>query len=187
MNTPPTRDQFGNSRHLHVRVERPEDEVSVRDVLVAAFARPAEADLVETLRERDAIFGSWIAEISGEIIGYIAFSPLRLEPAHAEIPLVALAPVAVHPNHQRKGYGTLLTKAALRHLRGLGVAAVMVLGPPSFYHRFGFVPAAQFGITCTFPPASAFMALELSSGALAGCEDSTARFHRSFDVLPATE
>jgi putative acetyltransferase len=46
---------------------------------------------------------------------------------------------------------------------------MVVLGDPAYYGRFGFAPAAALGLACEFDaPPEAFMALELSPGALAG-------------------
>ena len=42
-----------------------------------------------------------------------------------------------------------------------------MLGHPTYYPRFGFVPAVRFGLTFgEMPPRDAFMAMELVPGAL---------------------
>jgi putative acetyltransferase len=77
--------------------------------------------------------------------------------------------MAVRPDHQRSGIGDQLIRAGLKECRRSGYSAVVVLGHPEYYPRFGFVPAHTFGLTCEFPsPPEAFMALELESAALNG-------------------
>ena len=62
-----------------------------------------------------------------------------------------------------------MIRAGLDECRARGYAAVVVLGHPEYYPRFGFVPAHTFGLSCEFPsPPEAFMAIELDAGALAG-------------------
>ena len=65
---------------------------------------------------------------------------------------LTLAPLAVSESHQRTGVGSSLTQEALRHADDLGEAVVVVLGHPSYYPRFGFVPAIGIGI---YPPEGA--------------------------------
>jgi putative acetyltransferase len=75
----------------------------------------------------------------------------------------------VRPEHQLAGVGKRLVRAGLDECRRAGYSAVVVLGHPEYYPRFGFVPAHTFGLTCEFPsPPEAFMAVELLPGALTG-------------------
>lgn len=75
---------------------------------------------------------------------------------------VALAPLAVAPEHQRTGVGTDLVRHGIAALRGRRYGVLVVLGPPAFYRRFGFKPASAFNLRCEFPaPPESFMALSL--------------------------
>jgi putative acetyltransferase len=77
--------------------------------------------------------------------------------------------MAVLPSYQRKGIGSRLLRSALDKCRELDYDAVVVIGHPEFYPRFGFVPARLKGIRCEFDvPDEAFMLLELREDALAG-------------------
>ena len=80
---------------------------------------------------------------------------------------VALAPLAVHPDHQRKRIGGLLVQHGLELLRGRGEKIVIVVGHPDYYPRFGFSREKARSLESPFP-AEAFMAIELSTGALDG-------------------
>jgi putative acetyltransferase len=96
---------------------------------------------------------------------------------------MGLAPMAVLPARQRQGIGSALVRDGLGRCRELGYEAVVVLGHPGYYPRFGFVPASRFGIGCEYDvPAEVFMALELVPGALRG-KPGTIRYHPAFAEL----
>lgn len=180
---------------LHIRAERPEDAAGVDDILVQAFGRTYEADLVIRLREAGRASITLVAEKAGAPVGHILFSPLALTgyaPPHApealperslvrpptpwpgcapgSICLLALAPVAVLPAFQRQGIGGKLIKQGLLAAGPLTWASgVVVVGHAAYYPRFGFLPASNFDLTCPFKvPDESFLALELEPGALAG-------------------
>ena len=164
---------------MQIRNEEPADWAAVHAVNEAAFGRSAEADLVDALREQATPLVSLVAEKDGDVVGHILFSLVSLG-AHAELKIMGLAPMAVAPGHQRQGIGTLLVPAGLEECRRLGCLAVVVLGHPEFYPRFGFVPSSRFGIGCEYEaPEEAFMALELCPGALSG-KSGTVQFHAAF-------
>ena len=168
---------------MEIRDERPQDATAVASVDEAAFARPDEARLVETLRRDGAAVVSLVAEVDGEIVGHILFSEVTLEPARPVVDVVALAPVAVRPGLQRGGIGSALIEAGLRRCARLGYGAAVLLGHPSYYPRFGFLPAHRFGLRCEFPaPPEAFMALELAPGGLEGAP-ALVRYHPAFAAV----
>jgi putative acetyltransferase len=84
---------------------------------------------------------------------------------------VALAPVAVDPAHQRQGIGSRLIQRGLELLRNQGEKIVIVVGHPAYYPRFGFSTLSAEGLESPFPR-EAFMALELTVGALDGIRGS---------------
>ncbi|MDB4637726.1 N-acetyltransferase, partial [bacterium] len=93
------------------------------------------------------------------------------------------APMAVLPDFQRQGIGSELVTAGLNICREQGWDAVVVLGYPEFYPRFGFVPASQFKIGCEYDvPDEVFMLVELNTGALDGCWG-TVNYHSAFADL----
>jgi putative acetyltransferase len=82
---------------------------------------------------------------------------------------LGLAPMAVLPQCQRQGIGSHLVRAGLTACVRQGHTVVVVLGHPTYYPRFGFVPAAAKGLRCEYPvPDGVFMVAELVSGALDG-------------------
>jgi putative acetyltransferase len=155
---------------MEIRAERSEDVEAVRRVNVAAFGRESEADLVDTLRGVASTF-SFVAVKSGQIVGHVFFSPVEISGACADdLFVLGLAPVAVLPDHQRKGIGSSLIQHSLEECARLGCKAVVVLGHPEYYPKFGFVPAKEKGLRCEYTvPDEVFMVLKLESGALEGC------------------
>ena len=106
-------------------------------------------------------------ETERQVVGHILFSRMSIETGTGPIPAAALAPVAVLPDHQRRGIGEQLIRCSLDLLRDQGERIVIVLGHPDYYSRFGFSSDNARFLESPFPP-EAFMALELSPGALDG-------------------
>ena len=141
---------------LAIRPEQPGDAAGVRQVNERAFGTPAEADLVDALRGSDGSI-SLVATVGAAVIGHIMFTPVALDAA-AAVRAAGLAPMSVLPAHQRAGVGTELVRAGLAACREQGYSAVVVVGHPAFYPRFGFSPAHTYGLHCEFDvPREAFM------------------------------
>jgi putative acetyltransferase len=163
---------------LIIRPETPADREAIFRVEAAAFGQDAEARLVDALRDAGHLLLSLVAEANGQIVGHIAFSPMTIESASAVHDAVCLAPLAVVPSHQKQGVGGALMTAGLDELREAGHGAVLLLGHPSYYPRFGFRPARGFDVHYQ-DDRDAFMALGLRPGALDGVSGN-ARFAAEF-------
>ena len=162
-----------------IRAERDVDRATVHTLNTAAFPTPAEADLVDALRREVRPLVSLVAERDGSVVGHILFSPVSLE-GRSDLRIMGLAPMAVTPDRQRSGIGSALIRAGLDECRRLGFSAVVVLGHPEYYPRFGFSPAVRYGIRSEYDvPDEVFMALELVPGCLRG-PSGTVRYHAAF-------
>jgi putative acetyltransferase len=138
-----------------VRRETPQDADQIRVLTAAAFARPgedvpAEAPLVDWLRASQA----WMPELSlvaegpdGEVIGHVVCTRGTVGSA----PVLALGPLSVRPDWQRRGVGKALMHAVLGAADALGEPLVALLGSTAYYPRFGFRPASDYGITPGHP------------------------------------
>ena len=165
-----------------IRAEEERHWPSVYALNAAVFETPAEADLVDALRREPRPMISLVADDAGEIVGHIMFSPVTLI-GHPGLRIMGLAPMAVVAHRQRSGIGTLLVRAGLEACKEIGAGAVVVLGHPDYYPRFGFVPAVNFAIGCEYAvPAEAFMAVELRPGYLRGVSG-TVKYLAPFDNL----
>src|SRR5262249_2325845 len=138
------------AEELLVRPEAPGDVGAVRLVCEQAFGGPGEANLVDALRRNGKVTLSLVAEVRGAVVGHVLFSPAGIAPAGGPGEVVGLAPLAVLPVYQRRGVGSALVRAGLAGLLAAGHGAVVVLGHPGYYPRFGFQPAAGFGLRCKY-------------------------------------
>jgi putative acetyltransferase len=128
-----------------VRAERADDGPGVRGLLLAAFETDAEARLVETLRPGHAWLPDLcvVAEENGAVAAFALLSRIMVGGERG----LALGPVAVLPDLRKRGLGSAVIREGLRRATAAGERMVLVLGDPAYYGRFGFVPAAPFGIT----------------------------------------
>lgn len=143
----------------------------IRAVTEAAFAGPEEADLVDQLRGSEYALVSLVAELDGSPVGHVMFSRMWIDNSTGLVSAVALAPVAVRPERQRQGIGSRLIQHGLKMMRDRAERIVIVAGHPNYYPRFGFSTEKARFLRSPFPP-EAFMAMELSAGALDGIEGS---------------
>jgi len=164
---------------VRIRAESERDRTSIHAVNTAAFDTPAEADLVDSLRGSADPIISLVAEADGKVVGHILFTPVTLTDC-SEAFLMGLAPMAVAPTQQGQGIGSLLVKAGLDECKKTGAEAVVVLGHPGYYPRFGFAPASRFGIKSEYDvPDDVFMVIEMQPGSLSG-KAGTVKYHGAF-------
>ncbi|MCC6947441.1 MAG: N-acetyltransferase [Bradyrhizobiaceae bacterium] len=108
----------------------------------AAFNGRTESDLVQALRRERAVVLSLVAEEDGRIAGHALYSRVTIEIGSESVPALALAPLAVAPERQRRGIGSRLVREAHRRLAAQGEGMVFVVGDPAYYERLGFSKAA---------------------------------------------
>lgn len=147
-----------------IRAAGPTDYDGIAALLRAAFGRDDEAALVGALREEGAVAIELVAGEGDTVVGHVMFTRATVGAA----PVLALAPLAVAGAARRRGIGAALVHAGLTHCRELGEAAVLVLGDPGYYRRFGFESAAAARVTgVPWAGRPAFQALALSSAGAA--------------------
>ncbi len=169
---------------IAIRKERPEDVPAIREVNERAFGQPQEADVVDRLRRTCDGLLSLVAVDGDRVVGHILFSPATVErQGCTALQGMGLAPMAVLPEHQRQGVGSLLVREGLRMLRASACPFVIVLGHPEYYPRFGFQPASKFGLISQWVgvPDEAFMILVFDAPAMTGASG-VARYRGEFDA-----
>jgi putative acetyltransferase len=188
---------MNGSLAVGLRPEAPEDASAIREVHRLAFEGPVESDIVDAVRAAGAAVLSMVAVAGqrfgdagdepagpGLVAGHVLYTRATVSTEDGEdVSLLGLAPVAVLPAYQGRGIGTMLIEASLEELRAEGYPAVVVLGHPGYYPRFGFLPGSRWGLRWENDvPDDAFMAVELSPGALAGIRG-VVRFRPEFALL----
>ena len=159
-------------QQIKIRSEVEADYSAIRRVNELAFGRPAEADLIENLRQLPEFepLLSLVAEMDGKILGHGMFSPIFIQGKDGEeYPCLSLGPIAVVPEFQKQGIGGMLIQAGHRTALELDYNAVLLLGHPSYYPRFGYRLAENWNITNPWQiSGEPWMAIELIEGALNG-------------------
>jgi putative acetyltransferase len=125
---------------FNLRETQPDEGWQIFGLYAAAFPNEDLVPLVEALFAEPAVL-SLSAVIGETLVGHALFTRGRLEGATERVAL--LGPLAVHPEHQRKGIGQGLIGEGLARLQAEGVAQVQVLGDPAYYGRSGFRPASR--------------------------------------------
>lgn len=169
--------------NLIIRLETPADYKEVERLTFEAFETfecegippidTFEHFQVHLMRD-DPVFVpelDFVAEIDGEIVGNIMYSLCLIlcfgkSRDSYYITALNLDPLSVKPEWQRQGVGTRLTEYSLARAKELGYVAVILNGEPSFYSRFGFVPAWQFGLMASGNRTDSTLAMELQHGSL---------------------
>ena len=147
---------------VRVRLETPGDEPGVRHVNLAAFTGPEEAEIVDRIR-REAPEG-WHSIVAvgapgsgadGVVVGHLLLTPCAVEDERGNVvaTVLAVGPVAVLPELQFRGIGSALMSAAMGLAIARCVPALVLLGHPTYYPRFGFASARDAGLE---PPAAAW-------------------------------
>ncbi|WP_414047726.1 GNAT family N-acetyltransferase [Macrococcus equi] len=95
---------------------------------------------------------SMVAEIDEVIVGHIMYSKVKINHYDA----LAMAPLSVHPEYQNQGIGTALMHNTLAEIPI--ATPIVILGHPSYYTKFGFIPASTYDIKPPFSvPDDVFM------------------------------
>lgn len=152
---------------LEIRQESQNDYKEVYNVIKIAFETAEQSDgnehdLVTALRKSNNFIPelSLVAIKDNKIVGHILFTKIKI----GEYEEIALAPLAVLPQYQRKGIGRKLIEEGHKIAKELGYHYSIVLGSENYYPKFNYVPAIQYGIKAPFEvPNENFMATKLNN------------------------
>ena len=124
-----------------IRNEKNSDTVVISEITIAAFqnhphSNHTEQFIVDALRFANALTISLVAEIGGQVVGHIAFSPVTI--SDGSVNWYGLGPVSVLPEFQQKGIGKSLVREGLSLLNAIGSNGCVLVGDPKYYKQFGF-------------------------------------------------
>jgi predicted N-acetyltransferase YhbS len=172
---------------MTLRLETPADYAVVERLTFAAFetmelpgrTRTNEHYLAHTMRGAaafvpeldfvgESIANGDAANPGGEIVANIMYTRSKIvRPNGGEVETLTFGPVSVKPELHNRGLGAEIIRHSLDRARELGYDAVVIVGHPQYYPRFGFKPASEYNLA--MPDGAAFdalMALELVNGCL---------------------
>lgn len=136
-----------------IRSERPEEFAVLHDFIREAFCTAAVADgdeqnFADRLRTRANYRPqlALVAELDSRIVGHIMLTTIRLSDGRE---ILIAAPLCVRLENRSQGIGGALLREAFTRAEKAGYGAVILVGDPAYYSRFGFRPAEEFGITNT--------------------------------------
>jgi len=129
-----------------IRSEMPADHDAIHQLTwnafrPMAFSEDTEADIIRALRADGDLTISLVAEDAGEIVGHVAFSPVKIDGIHDK--WFGLGPISVSPGRQRQGIGKALIAAGLQLLDEQGAGGCALIGNPEVYSHAGFVSDGQ--------------------------------------------
>lgn len=163
-------------RSMKIRPEHPEEFVAIRDLVEVAFRTAPHADgneheYVDRLRAGPGYLPelALILVEDGVLLGHIMLTRLFIVEASVHHPVLLLSPVCVRLERRNAGLGSRLIREALARARAAGHSAVVLVGDPDFYWRFGFRCSTDFGIANVSGFAEKnVMVCELVQGSLCG-------------------
>jgi predicted N-acetyltransferase YhbS len=147
---------------LLLRNETPADRETILALTAEAFAispvtglavegKPVEVEMLRQLFECEEYLPDFsvVAELAGEVVGHV----ISTRGWVGDYGLLGLGPIGVTPRLQRHGIGTALMNNTIARANAAGEGGIALLGSTEYYSRFGFVPAASFGV---LPPDEAW-------------------------------
>lgn len=153
---------------MRLRSEKPADRQAIRKLAIRAFAdpdaarEPGEAALLTELFSCEGYLPEFsvVAETYGRLVGHAIATRGWID---GDIPMLGIGPVSVDPQDRHQGIGTALLSEIRDRATVHGERALLLLGEPGYYGRFGYAPAMPAGIIPSDPSwGDYFLALNLS-------------------------
>ncbi|WP_302272621.1 GNAT family N-acetyltransferase [Brachyspira aalborgi] len=86
-------------------------------------------------------------EIDNKIIANIVYAKGKLKLENGNIrEILIFGPVSVLPKYQKKGYGEKLINYTIEKAKELGFDAIVIMGNPNYYKKFGFESCSKYKI-----------------------------------------
>jgi predicted N-acetyltransferase YhbS len=158
---------------LHIRQEKP-SEAAAREALLdlaygpVRFTKPSQRLRAGRAPAQGLSFVA--TEDDGRVIGSVRLWEVAVG---SDRTVLLLGPLAVHPDHRQQGIGGALMRHAMRLAAKRGHAAVLLVGEPAYYGRFGFTAEKTGKLWLPgLEDRSRLLGYEIVSGALDGVRGS---------------
>ncbi|MDR1508281.1 MAG: GNAT family N-acetyltransferase [Synergistaceae bacterium] len=163
---------------MNIRLEQLSDYAAVERLTFEAFetmklpgrTHTNEHYLAHIMRGATAFVPEldFVGEIDGEIVANIMYTKSKIVRLNGcEVETLTFGPVSVRPELHNHGLGAEIIHHSLGRVSELGYGAVIIVGHPEYYLRFGFKHASEYNLTMPDGAAlDAFMALEIAPGYL---------------------
>jgi predicted N-acetyltransferase YhbS len=154
---------------IRIESESPNDVLAREALLDRAMGKTRVLKPSERLREgRLPAEGlALVARDGDRLVGSVRLWHVAAGGVHA----LLLGPLAIDPALQGKGVGAGLMQVALNRAALQGHKAVILVGDPEYYERFGFTRLPVGGLVMPGPvDRRRFLGIDLAAGALVGAE-----------------
>lgn len=131
---------------ITVRPAVPEDHVNISVLVVSSFRQPNESNLIRALRKSGELAVELVAVAKAGLVGHVALSRM-VSPEN----WLALGPVCVRPENAGQGIGHELILHGIDAARRAKFDAIVVVGDPDYYRRFGFVFGGPAELISPYP------------------------------------
>ena len=123
---------------LEIRESRRDDSAAIESLYPETFPDENLLPLVRDLLNDAAVAISLVGIMDTQMVGHAIFTKCGV--VGNSVNAALLGPLAVAPAWQRQGIGSAIVRAGLGRLESAHVNRVYVLGDPTYYGRFGFLP-----------------------------------------------
>ena len=138
---------------FEITLEREDDHFEVEDMVRNSFwniYRPGAYEhlIVHNLRDDESFISNLAYVIKNDdiIVGHINYSKGKIDHGNEIEEGIILGPVSIDRDYQNRGLGTWLIEHTLCLAKKEGIPFVFVVGDESYYSRFGFRPASEYGL-----------------------------------------
>ena len=140
--------------NIKLRLEQPEDYKEVENLTREAFWNvhvPGcdEHYLIHIIRDCEAFIPEldYVAVLDNKIVGNIVYTEAKIvDDNNNEHTVLSFGPLSVLQEYQKQGLGKALIEHTKDIARNMGYKAILIYGDPSYYCRFGFIPAEKYNI-----------------------------------------
>ncbi len=137
-----------------IRNEKKEDERIIEEITRKAFYNlyaPGcnEHYLVHLMRNHKDFIPEldFVIEVDGKVVGNIMYTRSKLVSYEVELDILTFGPFSIHPEYQKKGYGSKLLSYSFEKANQMNFPAIIIYGSPMYYCKHGFVSSKKFNIS----------------------------------------